>query len=108
VLIFFYLNLGTTSEGGKISFLFVFIIFLFVLPIAALPFLGWFAASELKTVNRAELHIIAGTLAGLIGYWIVVAGNRLFSFEELSLAAFSGFTGGLIYWAVSGRHAGIR
>lgn len=108
VLIFFYLNIGTTSDGGKISFLFIFLIFPFVLQLAALPFLGWFTASELKSVNRADFHIIAGTLAGLIGYCVVVTGNRLFSFEELSLAAFSGLTGGIIYWAVSGRHAGSR
>ncbi len=80
----------------------------YVAAIYALP--GWLVSviiAEIRKEKRSFAFAAAGVLTALLALYLADMGLELTSMSTLFFAFLTGgFFGGLVYWAVAGRHSG--
>jgi len=84
----------------------------FVAVLALLPTIPLIVYSERRGMRSFWFYAIAGALIGPVSFLLLtraLAHSFVFpGWETCLLTAFSGLFGGLIYWLMAGRSAGIR
>jgi hypothetical protein len=79
----------------------------FVGSVAAIPSLLAIALAEIFGWRSFVLHLVAGTVIGLVAFLTGIGGAPPVASDDLVVGGAAGAVGGFVYWLVAGRGAGF-
>ena len=95
----------TANHFGGLVDLALVSLFPWILVTAALPSAAWVAFAEWRRVVHFAYHATAGLVTGAALAVICLPGLAP---SDIVLYCLAGTVAGFVYWAIAGRHAGLR